>query len=166
MIKFGIRNNLLYPSMFVVFLGARRLVKAILEKTYGCQFPFLLAFLMFFAEFVIGGISAYYLNRKRKKNENSKVMGITLIKTEKELNRKDSDLKIILLMILAAVIEFIGAVTRRYAIKKLDGKIYYEDDEDTSDNGDESDEVDGDDERDEGEKINTRLRSFEIIISS
>ena len=41
-----------------------------------------------------------------------------------------------------------------------------EDDEGTSDNGDESDEVDGDDERDEGEKINTRLRSFEIIISS
>ena len=145
MIKIGIRNNLLYPLMFVIFLGARRLVKAILGKTINYQSPFLLAFLMFFAEFVIGGIYAFYLNRKKKKIEKSKVMGITLIKNENELKRHDSDLKIIILMILAAVIEFIGAIVRRYAIQEIDNRY----------------DVD-----DEGEQINTRLRSFEIIISS
>ena len=142
MIKIGIRNNLLYPLLFVLFLGIRRIIKLILERCIDIDCPFLLAFSMFFSHFIFGGISLFYLNRKRKKNGNSKVIGITLIRTEKELNRQDSDLKIILLMILAAFIELIGAIVRRYAIKKFCNK------------------------EEEGEKINTKLRSFEIIISS
>ena len=140
MIKIGIRNNLLYPLLFVICLGARRIVKLILERIIDYEGPFLLAFLMFFFEFIFSGIFTFYIYRKKKKK--SKVIGITLIKNEKELNRKDSKCKIILLIFLAACIELIGAIDRRYLINKISK------------------------EDEEADHINTRLRSFEILISS
>jgi hypothetical protein len=147
MIKFGIRNNLLYPILFVVFIGLRRIVKLVLEHEELINFksPFLLSLLMFFSEFVIGGITAIVLNKKKRKSI-SKIAGIELINNNNDLNRQDSDSKIIFLMILAAIIEFIGALSRRYAFKIIDK------DDDKEDNL--------------WEQINTRLRSFEIIVSS
>lgn len=149
MIKFGIRNNLLYPILFVVFIGLRRIVKLVLEheKLINFRSPFLLSLLMFFSEFVIGGITAIVLNRKKRKSI-YKIAGIELINSENDLNRQDSESKIVFLMILAAIIEFIGALSRRYAFKIID-----KDDED-----DKEDNL--------WEQINTRLRSFEIIVSS
>ena len=147
MIKFGIRNNLLYPILFVVFIGLRRIVKLVLEHEELINFksPFLLSLLMFFSEFVIGGITAIVLNKKKRKSI-FKIAGIELINNNNDLNRQDSDSKIIFLMILAAIIEFIGALSRRYAFKIIDK------DDDKEDNL--------------WEQINTRLRSFEIIVSS
>ena len=152
MIKFGRMSNLIYPLLFVIALWLRRLTKFFLvfKKWIYFESPFLLALIMFISEFAIGGIISYVifykdddkLEKEEKeenntKNEHKKYL---LITKKKDYIPPDSNTKIIFLLILAAIVEFIGAITRRYLIEEIADY--------------------------ESEKINIRLRSFEIILSS
>lgn len=142
MIKCGIRRNLLYPSLFVLFTSIRRVIKIILEspKLVDFESPFLLAIIMFFSEFLLGGIFTYIKNRTIIKNKNIKTPRVKLIQNDEQLKPRDGSLKIFLLIFFSAIIEFIGAITRRFLINLI---------------GDY-----------ESEQLNIRLRSIEIVISS
>ena len=151
MIKIGKRHNLIYPSLFVASLGLRRIIKYILEikKWISFEGPFLLSLVMYIFEFAIGGIISYkiYLDESKinlenqESNERRKIpKRYLLIREKKDYIPPDSFKKIIFLLILAAIAEFIGEITRRYIIE---GLVDYE-----------------------SEQINIRLRSLEIIISS
>ena len=128
MIKFGWRSSLLYPSLFILFIGLRRLIKHILE-TYvakGYKFSYLMIVLMYISEIIIGIICLCYRN---KKNEGriSKFMGISMLPDlAAVLNRPDGNLKIIVLTFLEAYFQMVGAISRRYVTNKSNKDIYDE----------------------------------------
>ena len=138
MIKIGVRNNLLYPSLFILSVFLRRMIKFILEfeKLINYKAPFLLSLLMFFFEFILGGIMSYLHNTKKIFKKPNKILGIKLIVNNEEIKRKNSITTIFLLILVAAIVAFIGALTRRYIADY------------------------------ETTQITIRLRSFEILVSS
>ena len=109
MIKIGIRNNLLYPLMSIIFFYLRKIESIAMDKMTGFNGSLLLTLIMFFAE-IISGFSFYMyeknaiFNRKRSK---SKFMGIKLIEAPDELKSPDSQLKIYLFIFVIAFVDFI-----------------------------------------------------------
>jgi hypothetical protein len=115
LIKFGFRESLFYPSLFVLFLFIRRLIKFVLE-VYLLQkkLSYILVLIMFIFEIVIGFIFLFNRNKKKDNSVTSEFMGIPLIKEVSTLKRPDSNLKVIVLIIFASHFEIIGAISRRY----------------------------------------------------
>ena len=119
MIKFGFRESLLFPSLFVLFLALRRIIKYFLENYIlnDKKVSFLLVFVMFLFEIIISSIFIFFRNFRNKSGVKSQFMGIALnenSETSKALERPDSNLKIIILTIFAAYFEIVGAISRRY----------------------------------------------------
>jgi hypothetical protein len=115
LIKFGFSESLFYPSLFVLFLFIRRIIKFVLE-VYLLQkkLSYILVLIMFIFEIVIGFIFLYNRNKKKDNSVTSEFMGIPLIKEVSTLKRPDSNLKVIVLIIFASHFEIIGAISRRY----------------------------------------------------
>ena len=144
MINIGIRNNLIYPGMFIFFILLRRIDKALLERMkYYC--PFLLALIKFISEFIFSLIIYYYLNKKKNSKKKTKIIGIELIQNEQELNPVDNEFKIYSLIIFASYFEFVGSISRRYLIPKI---------------------YDSYQDKDHIENIDYRVRSIEICFAS
>ena len=147
-IKIGIRNNLLYPSLFILFTLIRRIIKLILEEKVlkkvednsSIKVSFLMIFFMTFFEIVIGFIHLSRKEEGQKKEEKSKNSGIELIEKKIELKPKDSISKIILLMFFSAYFELIGFISRRYSTDDINNDRY--------------------------DEIHARYRSIEIVFAS
>ena len=118
MIKLGIRRNLLYPSLLIVFTASRKVFKFILDniiaKNIKCSF--LMISLMVLMEFILGlyfslkqqkDIKSFNINNNTNENENK------LVFKRNSLKRLDSDFIIILLMVFSAYFEIIGFLSRR-----------------------------------------------------
>ena len=115
LIKFGFRESLLYPGLFVLYLAIRRIVKYLLEvQLLEIKLSYNLVLIMFIFEIIIGLIYLFFRNRKNDTTVTSEFMGIPLIKEDSSLKRPDSNLKVIILIILAAYFEMIGVTSRRY----------------------------------------------------
>ena len=126
-IKFGFRENLLYPSLFVLFLAIRRLIKYILELLLlEIKLSYILVSTLFISEIVIGSI--YLLIRYKKNNFHieSEFMGIPLFTKDKYLKRPDSNFKVIILIIFAAYFEIVGSMSRRYLSNDSSNELYDE----------------------------------------
>ena len=118
-IKIGIRKNLLYPFMFMLFIFLQRIVREILELNYEEIVPFLLGILNFFSYLIFGSILNYFFNKSNKSNENNKILGVELIHNEKEIRRIDSNYKIIILLFFDSFFDFIGTFRRKYSKIKI-----------------------------------------------
>ena len=115
LIRFGFRESLLYPGLFVLYLAIRRIVKYLLEvQLLEIKLSYNLVLIMFIFEIIIGLIYLFFRNRKNDTTVTSEFMGIPLIKEDSSLKRPDSNLKVIILIILAAYFEMIGVTSRRY----------------------------------------------------
>ena len=128
MIKLGWRSSLLYPSLFILFIGLRRLIKHILEAyvAEGYKFSYLMIVLMYICEVIIGIISLCS-RKKRDEGRISKFMGIPMLpELASALNRPDSNFKIIILIFFEAFFQMVGALSRRYVTNKSDKDIYDE----------------------------------------
>ena len=126
-IKFGFRESLLYPSLFVLFLAIRRLIKYILELLLlEIKLSYILVSTLFISEIVIGSI--YLLIRYKKNNFHieSEFMGIPLFTKDKYLKRPDSNFKVIILIIFAAYFEIVGSMSRRYLSNDSSNELYDE----------------------------------------
>ena len=126
-IKFGFRESLLYPSLFVLFLAIRRLIKYILERLLlEIKLSYILVSTLFISEIVIGSI--YLLIRYKKNNFHieSEFMGIPLFTKDKYLKRPDSNFKVIILIIFAAYFEIVGSMSRRYLSNDSSNELYDE----------------------------------------
>ena len=66
MIKIGIRNNLIYPTMLVIFILLRRIVQQILTEKYKNLNTYSLLLLIFISEFIFGLIAMRYSIYKKK----------------------------------------------------------------------------------------------------
>ena len=99
MIKFGIRNNLLYPFIFSLTVALRKIIiialLEIFKKEY--NFGFLMVLLKFIFEFIIGGLFSLSLSNNSKLNVSEiikeKGKGIKLIHYNKNIKRPDNEKK-------------------------------------------------------------------------
>ena len=57
MIKIGIRNNLLYPVMLIVFIGLRKIVEILIYNNFKDIGKYLLPILIFISKFFVGLIA-------------------------------------------------------------------------------------------------------------
>ena len=117
MIKFGCRSSLLYPSLFILFLFIRRIIKFILEEIITKQtLPYLMVSLTFLFETIIA--SLLLCNQKRKNNysRKSNFLEISFYKNVDVLFRPDGNFKIIILLFFGAYFEVAGALSRRFQI--------------------------------------------------
>ena len=115
LIRFGFRESLLYPGLFVLYLAIRRIIKYLLEvHLLEIKLSYNLVLIMFIFEIVIGSIYLYFRNRKNNTTVTSEFMGIPLKSNDDCLKRPDSNLKVIILIIIASYFEIIGVTSRRY----------------------------------------------------
>jgi hypothetical protein len=101
---------------------------------------FLLGSLKFIFELFIGILFMYSFNNKSKSNQDIPEKGIKLIQNNNNFHRPDSNRKILFLITIAALFEFIGTNARRYVLNSLNHK--------------------------ESRLMHLRLRSLEIVVSS
>ena len=123
MIKFGIRQNLFYPLMFISFIFARRIIKHLIERKDHFDFncPFLLVLLNSVSEIIISAI-IYIKNQKKDKKEKTELYSnrrIKLINKKEIIRRRDNICIIIILIIFTSFFDFIGSLNRRYLISKM-----------------------------------------------
>ena len=116
MLKFGFRNNNFYPLMLLVFIFLRIVMEKILKAhPYKNNIDFVISFLIFFSQSLIGAIIYLYYNCKKKdsfrdSNINSKRFSklgtITLI-INKSYEVNDSKFKKISLIFFASFFNFV-----------------------------------------------------------
>ena len=151
MLKFGFRNNNFYPLMLLLFIFLRILVEKILKAhPYKEDIDFILSFLIFFSQSLIGAIIYLYYNCKKKEPTQepiitgkriSKIGTVTLI-MNKSYEINDSRFKKISLIIFASFFNFVGSI-----IRSDDAINFGEKEENNS-------------------QLEIRIRSIQIIISS
>ena len=108
MIKFGIRKNLLYPMMSIIFNISRKIETIAMDKLFGFNGSLLLTLIMFLAE-IISGIILFLIEKFilfKKREKKLKFMGINLIQAPVEIKPHDGNLKIFLLILIIALIDF------------------------------------------------------------
>ena len=124
MIRIGIRNNLFYPFMLVLFIVLRRVVQEIIKEDFKNKLdPYFLPFLIFLSEFIFGLIAMRYTIYKKKTTNASTIMGITLIEP-REINVQIDDQKtILLLIIISSYFNFAGTMARKFYNLKIENSL-------------------------------------------
>ena len=120
MLKFGFRNKNFYPLMLLLFIFLRKCLEIILSyHPYKNNIDFIISFLIFFSQSLIGFI-IYLFYFKRNKDEvktaqiqisPTKIGKIILIENKTYISN-DSKLKKICLIIFASIFNFIGTIIR------------------------------------------------------
>ena len=107
MIKFGIRHNLIYSLMFVIFNFLRKADSIIMKKYAEYHGSLLLTVLMFLADFISGLIAYLYNLKYLREKKASKFMGIELIQASSDIMPPDSCFKIYILIFFVSFIDFV-----------------------------------------------------------
>ena len=150
MMKFSFRNNNLYPLMLLLFIFLRISVEKILTiHPYKKNIDFIISFLIFFSQSLIGGIIyLYYYYRKNKVDERVLKLGLCFSSSSgsvfmyKTNEIKDNKCKKIWLMIFASFFNFVGCVIRSADVVNFGKK------------------------EENNSQLEIRIRSIQIIISS
>ena len=116
MMKIGIRYNLLYPLMLIIFSFFRKIDSILMKKIIEFKSSLLLTLIMFLSEFLSGLILFRYHLAFLKRDRNSTFMGIELIQGQTEIHSPDSNIKIYLLIFLATFFDFIEFLIQTYYI--------------------------------------------------
>ena len=129
MIKIGIRHNLIYPAMLIVFIGLRKIVEILIdlknEKATNIH-KFLLPFLIFLSKF-IGGLIASKLSKYIVKSNSGKtIVGFKLIHSKRDIPIADKNSKIFVLLFFASYFDIIGTVIRKYFSNAISNKKFLE----------------------------------------
>ena len=110
MIKIGLRRNLRYPVLFIIFTLSRRVVKYIMEVfcLEGRSVSFLMVSFMIILELILGLIySCKNENTKKDKEIESKKDQIKIVEIDNEIKSPDSLFKIRLLMFFSGYLRFL-----------------------------------------------------------
>ena len=118
MIKFALRRNLLYPFQLIIWNFIRQLLSELIKNLYSFNNSFLYTFLMFFGEFISGGILFLYQKKciegKKEKKEKKYFMSIELLQNDEE--EEDyfvplvNKIKILILIFLATFFDAVGYI--------------------------------------------------------
>ena len=113
-IKIGIRSNLIYPSMFLLFINIVRIDIILIEVFLELNTYILYPLLEFICTLILSFGFLYIQNKHHKSNKKSKILGITLIETKKEMKRLDKEYKIVILVFLSSYFDFLNLLRRFY----------------------------------------------------
>ena len=106
MIKIGLRNNLLYPFLLIIFTFLRRVLLVIISEILEFQSSLsFLAFLMIFSEFIIGLVIYLYQ---------------TKIVTYQKMAYRDSKFKVYMLIFIATFFDFVEFILTSYYFPKFE----------------------------------------------
>ena len=150
MLKLGFRKNNFYPLMLLLFIFLRIVIEKILKiHPYKKNIDFIISFLIFFSQSLIGGIIyLYYYYRKNKVDERVLKLGLSFSSSSgsvfmyKTNEIKDNKCKKIWLMIFASFFNFVGCVIRSADVVNFGKK------------------------EENNSQLEIRIRSIQIIISS
>ena len=114
------RRNLLYVIYLMTSYFLRQVDLIIIKANYTFNDSLLFTFLMLFGEF-LGGLpiyiyQRYFLNKREMKK--IKYLGIELIQETSTINRRDSILKMILLIFFTAYFDFVEFVIATFYMPK------------------------------------------------
>ena len=118
MIKFALRPNLIYPLQLIIWSFIRSVERELIGQFFSFKVNLTFLPLMFFGEFLFGGIiflyQNQYLKKKKKRDEDTTAinfMSIELIdNSETIMNARDKDYKIVFLIIIKAFFDFVEFV--------------------------------------------------------
>lgn len=117
-IKIGIRKNLIYPLMFMIFINISRIIKLIFHEFINKEIIFLFPLLNFLSNIITSSIFLCHEHEHEqspKSNENTDLIGgLQSYKIKKDIDSYDKPLKIYLLIIMDAYLDFIGCLRRMY----------------------------------------------------
>ena len=120
-IKIGIRQNLLYPFLFMIYINILRIIRvAFLEITRKDYINSIFAALTFPSNIFLGGIFLYLENKENKAKREQLFENHSIQERdskEKSLRRLYFTSKIILLIFLDAYLEFIGLLRQIYYLE-------------------------------------------------
>ena len=117
MIKFAVRNNLYYPLMLTLFTFLRNIIDILLKAIFNLKSPYFTSILIFFSEFLFGGLTMWYNNSSSESS--SKIinrMGIKLIQRKTKISRADNYIIIYILIFFASYFDFISLTYIRFYI--------------------------------------------------
>ena len=113
-IKIGIRHNLIYPLMFLLFINIVRIDIILIEVFLKLNTYILYPLLEFICTLILSFGFLFIQNKHHKSNKKSKILGITLIETKKEMKRLDKEYKIVILVFLGSYFDFLNLLRRFY----------------------------------------------------
>ena len=125
LIKIGLRQNLLYPCFFILFLILRQIAKSIIEiiiKKFvndKITINYTMLTILYLFQLIMGIITLLFLYLKKtdkptNEEKQEKRKGLLLIQNKEQLESPDSVIKIFILIFFAAFFEIVGALTRRF----------------------------------------------------
>ena len=121
LIKIGIRHNLFYLLMLIIFNFLRNIDSIIIDQVVGLKSSLFLTFLMFLGEFLAGiTIYSYQMKflRESKKPKYSNLMGVELIKPKTDISAPDKCYKIYFLIFIISYFDFIEFISKTFYIPK------------------------------------------------
>ena len=114
MIKFELRRNLIYPIQYMIWTLIRRLLTMFIKYLFNFKDSLAYAPIMFFGEFLAGGIIYLYLEKivmKRRETKEQFFMSIKLIRNEENdtdyFVPLDKKTKILFLIFIASFFEWL-----------------------------------------------------------
>ena len=117
--RIGIRNNLYYPLMLIIFVLIRKIDEIIITfdieiLNYKGGF-FIIPFIIFFSQFLAGLIHIFKetCNKNKESKNNRKYIGIELIQNATEITQSDSQVKIYILILFASYFNYVGSLIRK-----------------------------------------------------
>ena len=126
MMKIGVRHNLIYPVMLIVFIGLRKIVEILLDLYFKDIGKYLLPFLIFISKFIAGFIAKNASKHIIKSNSRKTLVGVKLIQSKKQVPKADKNLKIIVLIFFASYFDIIGTMIRKYFSTVISNKQFLE----------------------------------------
>jgi len=123
MIKIGLRNNLLYPLLLIIFTFFRRILSIIISEVLKFQGSLsFLTLLMFLSEFIAGLFVYLYQLKffKNNKKTNRKQSSIKYIVSNNEMSYSDSAFKIFALIFISTYFDFVVFVLTSYYFPKFE----------------------------------------------
>ena len=118
-IRIGIRRNLIYLLMLIIFNFLRKVDIIILDKIFEFNTSMIFIILMFFGEFLVGLIIYRYQISFLPNKKGNKVNGKKLISRNSEISPRDGKVKIYLLLFLASSFDFIEFLVSTYYIPQF-----------------------------------------------
>ena len=126
MMKIGVRHNLIYPVMLIVFIGLRKIVEILLDLYFKDIGKYLLPFLIFISKFIAGFIAKNASKHIIKSNSRKTLVGVKLIQSKKQVPKADKNFKIIVLIFFASYFDIIGTMIRKYFSTVISNKQFLE----------------------------------------
>ena len=119
MIKVGLRHNLIYPLLLIIFSAIRKIDYFVMDLILGFNYSLLLTLLMFLGEIAFGLIFFVYQKSFLSRNKRQTYMGIKLIKGKSEISPRDKCYTIYFLIFISSFLDFLEFILSTYYLPQI-----------------------------------------------